>query len=130
MLDEDAANTFGNIESVPWHVTPSGIVARSAVLARSAALVNSSVPVLPIAHGKFDSLLETYDKELQCKKIHRASEATFHFLRSPTPTTTTMTMPTTDHGEIAGIFIQTWYGGSALAIRYVLDCIPCVLVHA
>ena len=27
MLDEDAANTFGNIESVPWHVTPSGIVA-------------------------------------------------------------------------------------------------------
>ena len=93
MLDEDASNTFGNIGSVPWHVTPSGIVARSAVLARSAALVNSSVPVLPIAHGKFDSLLETYDKELQCKKIHRASEATFHFLRSPTPTTTTMTMP-------------------------------------
>jgi hypothetical protein len=32
MYDEDAANTFGDIESVPWHVSPSGIVARSAVL--------------------------------------------------------------------------------------------------
>ena len=56
MLHTDTANTFGDVESIPWHVTPSGLWSdvrcscaalgvQWTVIALSAGALRSSVPL-------------------------------------------------------------------------------------